>query len=172
MNDKEKNEIIFRMTTRVQTGLSFVEHYLLSQRNAGGPDLAWLRSVYIVFSFHFEILLKSRLVALKSCRDKNDLENKLKKVGHNIEAICAELGNDEFKKISIKEISLENGEYIIKTADKIINVKDFNDIRYDFIEGKIRSVKRDENLKIKESIEGAYDILNKILIENKKIHEN
>ena len=168
MNSEEKNKIIFRMIVRVKTGLSFVEEYLARQPKDSGPDTAYLRSIYIVFSFHFEILLKSRLVAMQSFRDKNDLDNKLKKVGHNIKVICAELGDDELQKINIKKISLVNGEYIIKTTDKTINVKDFNDIRYDFIEGKIRSVKRDENLKITESVEGAYDILNKILIENKK----
>jgi len=166
MDNQEISKITSRMIARAQTGLSFIEHYLDSQRNSSGPDLAWLRSVYIVLSFHFEIILKSRLVASQFFKSKNDLEKKLKKVGHDIMAISRELGNIELKKLNIEKISLNGGEYIIKTTNKTIYINDFNDIRYDFIEGRVRSVKRDENKKIAESVEGARDILKKIIIEN------
>ncbi len=171
MNNEEKGKIIARIVARVQTGLFVIDEYLRLQnsRNSNGPDTAWLRSLYIILSFHFEILLKSRLIAIGSFKDKEDLDNKLKKVGHNVKAIGAELGEGELRKINIETISLidVDGEYIIKTADKTIYIKDFNDIRYDFIEGKVRNIKRDENSRISESVEGVRNILKKIIAENK-----
>lgn len=169
MNNEEKGRIIARMIARVQTGLFVIDEYsrLQSSRNSGGPDTAWLRSLYIILSFHFELLLKSRLVALGSFKDKDDLDYKLKKVGHNVMAMGAELGDSELRKINIEKISLIGGEYIIKTINKTIYIKDFNDIRYDFIEGKVRNIKRDENSRIAESVEGTRDILKKIITENK-----
>jgi len=89
-----------------------------------------------------------------------ELDFKLKKLGHNIKAICDEI--DNLDDIGIKDISFQNGEYKISTFDKMIYVKDFNDIRYDFIEGKIRNLTSNEDLIIEESLNGAYEILKKI----------
>ncbi|KKS64918.1 MAG: hypothetical protein UV34_C0029G0021 [Parcubacteria group bacterium GW2011_GWB1_42_6] len=76
------------------------------------------------------------------------------------EAIQYEI--DNLDDIGIKDISFQNGEYKISTFDKMIYVKDFNDIRYDFIEGKIRNLTSNEDLIIEESLNGAYEILKKI----------
>lgn len=156
-----QKQIAERMLARVSTGFAFIEDkYVFPQRNASGPDLAWVRNVYILFSFYFELLLKSEIVLSKSFNDILELDFKLKKLGHNIKAICDEI--DNIDDIGIKDVSFQNGEYKIATFDKIIYVKDFNDIRYDFIEGKVRNLTSNEDLIIKESLNGAYEILKKI----------
>ncbi|MBU4347261.1 hypothetical protein KKF23_01730 [Patescibacteria group bacterium] len=161
MDNEIKKQIAFRMIARVSTGFAFIEDkYIFPQRNAGGPDLAWVRNVYILFSFYFELLLKSELVLTRSFADIVELSSKLKKLGHNIKAICDDI--DNLDDIGIKDISFKNGEYKIATFDKIIYVKDFNDIRYDFIEGKVRSLTSKEDSVIEDSLIGANEILEKI----------
>jgi hypothetical protein len=167
MNESEQKNIAFKLMARIETGFSFIEDkYLVQQRNSGGPDMAWLRSVYILFSYHFELLLKLALVLTHTFKDEKELNAKLKRLGHNLEAIGSELGGAALENIGITNIFLQNGEYTITTIDKKIYVKDFNDIRYDFIGGKIRNISANEDSIIKESLEGAYDILKKI----KNIH--
>lgn len=149
------------MTVRVFTGLHFIEEkYLIPQRNAGGPDSGWIRNVYILFSFYFELLLKSEIVLTQSFTDVVELSSKLKKLGHNIKAICNEIGN--LDDIGIKDVSYQNGEYKIATFDKVIYVKDFNDIRYDFVSGKVRQLPPNEDTIIEGSLNGAFEILKKI----------
>lgn len=161
MDNEVKKQIAFRIIARVSTGFSFIEDkYIVPQRKAGGPDLAWVRNVYILFSFYFELLLKSAIVLTQPFADIVELSSKLKRLGHNIKAICDEI--DNLDDIGIKDISFQNGEYKIATFDKIIYVKDFNDIRYDFIEGKVRSLTSKEDSIIEESLNGAYEILEKI----------
>lgn len=163
MSDDDKKQIAFRIIARVETGFQFInDKYLVPQRNASGPDTGWLRNIYILFSFYFEILLKSAIVLSKSFVNANELDAKLKKLGHNIEAIGNELRNTILTDIGIESISLNNGEYTIKTTGKTIYVKDFNDIRYDFIGGKIRNVPTNEDSIISDSIESAYEIKKKI----------
>ena len=163
MSEQEIKQITFRMIARVETGLSFInDKYLVQQRNSSGPDTAWLQNVYILFSFYFEILLKSALVISQPFNNEKELKAKLKELGHDINAIGEKLGKTNLKNIGIENIFLKNGEYEIKTTDKLIFVKDFNDIRYDFIEGKIRSIPANEDSIIQESLDGAYEILKKI----------
>jgi len=151
------------MTSRVSTGFTFIEDMedkYTAPQNISGLDAAFVRSVYILFSFYFELLLKSAVVLTQSFSDIVELNSKLKKLGHNIKAICNEI--DNLEDIGIKDVSFQNGEYKIATFDKIIYVKDFNDIRYDFIGGKMRSLAPGEDAIIKDSLMGAYEILKSI----------
>lgn len=165
MDNETKKQIAYRMIARVSTGFAFIEDkYIVPQRNASGPDSAWIWNVYILFSFYFELLLKSAIVLTQSFSDTIELNSKLKKLGHNIKAICNEIDNlDDF---GIKDVSFENGEYKIATFDKMIYVKDFNDIRYDFIEGRLRNLTSKEDSIIEDSLMGAYEILKRIKYEH------
>ena len=46
MNEQEKKEIAQRLTTRVSTGLMFVEFEYLDRHST--PDAAWIRNIYIL----------------------------------------------------------------------------------------------------------------------------
>ena len=161
MDDEVKKKIAYRMTCRVSTGFDFInEKYIVPWHNAGVSDPAWPRNVYILFSYYFELLLKSEIVLSKSFTDKIELDSILKSLGHNIKKICDEINN--LDDIGIKDVSYQNSEYIIATVDKTIYVKDFNDIRYDFIEGKVRQHGEKEDSMIEESLKAADEILKKI----------
>ena len=79
MDESEKKKIGQRLTTRVSTGLSFVEFNYLNHHST--PDVAWIRNIYILLSFYSELLLKAIFVIKKDFVDVADLEAKLKRMG-------------------------------------------------------------------------------------------
>ena len=156
MDESEKKKIGQRLTTRVSTGLSFVEFNYLNHHSI--PDVAWIRNIYILLSFYSELLLKAIFVIKKDFVDVADLEAKLKRMGHSLEAVGKQIGKDELKEFGIKDIKFANNEYLIETDDGIFSVKDFNDIRYDFLDDRMRTLQGDEHEMFKKQI----DIMEKI----------
>lgn len=151
MDEEEKREIGQRLTTRVSTGLSFIEFNYLN--NHSTPDAAWIRNIYILLSFYTELLLKAIFIATKQFNNIGELDNQLRKIGHDFEAAGREIGKDRLSEFDIKNIQFENHEYLIETNVGDFYVKDFNDIRYDFIDGKVRTLHGDEHEKFKKQIE-------------------
>jgi len=165
LNEKEKKQLLINMISRVESGFLFIKSkYLIPQlkKDEISPDILWLRSIYILFSFYFEILLKSMLIPTQKFEDVASINQQFKKLGHNIQAIGNKLGKKTLTELEIKKISLKKDEYIITTSEKTIYVKDFTDIRYDFIKNKIKNITKNEDYIIQQSMEGAEQILNKI----------
>lgn len=160
MDESEKKQIGQRLTSRVSTGLSFIESDYLD--NHPVPDPAWIRNIYILLSFYTELMLKAIFVAKKQFSDVNDLDNQLRKIGHNFVAAGKEIGENELLEFGIKAIQFVNHEYLIETNDGEFYVKDFNDIRYDFIEGKVRKLQGNEHEEFKKQIEIMLAINNKL----------
>ena len=160
---QERIKIAFRITSRVSTGFDFIENYLVENPKT---DPAYLRSIYILLSFYFELLLKARLVLIIKATTKNDLETALRKVSHDIVEIGKHLGDEELSQIGITEISEKDKEYQVDTLSGVARIKNFADIRYDFIENRIRIVSSTEHLILKKSVEVGYEILKKVKIEN------
>ena len=150
MNEDEKKKIGQRLTSRVSTGLSFIEFNYLN--NHSTPDAAWIRNIYILLSFYTELLLKAIFVAKKQFTDVNDLDNQLRKMGHDFVAAGREIGKDELLEFGIKNIRFVNHEYIIEINNGEFYVKDFNDIRYEFLDGQVRTLQGDEHEKFKKQI--------------------
>jgi len=166
MNNQEKYDIAFRMTVRAFAGLSFVEDYL-----TGSPstDPAYLRSLYILLSYSAELILKSRVVMMGNFLNKNKIDNALRDLLHNIEKIGKEIGNVELLKLGINAITKNGDRYILTTTDNNkIYIEDFADIRYDFIEGKIRTVDNQEHERIMGYVEQLFSILQKAKKENEE----
>lgn len=148
MNDQEKRKIAFRMTTRAFASMDFVDDYLSSHLNA--TDSAYLRSLYILLSFAFELILKSRVVVTHDSDCQKCLERKLKNLGHDFIKICQVLGNKELNNVGIKNIESKTASYnnprepkeeysyysVDTVDDKKISIENFNDIRYNFMEGE------------------------------------
>ena len=151
MNEDEKKQIGQRLTTRVSTGLSFIEFNYLN--NHATPDAAWIRNIYILLSFYTELLLKAVFIVKKEFTDVNDLDNQLRKIGHNFVAAGKEIGESELLEFGIKAIRFVNHEYLIETNDGEFYVKDFNDIRYDFLDGRVRTLQGNEHEEFKKQIE-------------------
>ena len=157
MNDKEKYKIAFRLSTGASCGLSFIDDYLYNNQET---DLAYIRSIYMLLSYNTELLLKSRVVMLKSFLNKDKLKNKLTSLSHNLIKIKKELGSDELLKIGIKEITKSDTQYIIKTInDTEIKIEDFTDIRYDYLFGKMRSISGYGHKEIKKYTRDLLNIL-------------
>ena len=151
MDENEKKVIGQRLTTRVSTGLSFIEFNYLN--NHATPDGAWIRNIYILLSFYTELLLKAIFVVKNQFNNIDDLDNKLRKIGHDFVVASQQIGKQELLEFDINDIQFVNHEYLIKTIHGEFYVEDFNDIRYDFIDGRIRTLKGDEHEKFKKQIE-------------------
>ena len=66
-------------------------------------------------------------------------------MGHNLELIGQKIGKDNLIVFGIKKIKCLQPDYLIETESGDFYVEDFIDIRYDFIDGKIRKLKGDEH---------------------------
>ena len=162
MNQEEKNKIAQRLSARVETGLSFIEFDYLDRHEK--PDAAWIRNIYILLSFYTELLLKAIFVASKEFSDISDLDKKLKGVGHNLSNLGHQMGARDLLKFGIKQIKPVDSGFEVQVNDVNFFTEDFTDIRYDFIECKIRKLNGTEH----ESFRKQIDILRKI---NKTLKE-
>ncbi|MDP3956808.1 MAG: hypothetical protein Q8P97_02320, partial [bacterium] len=79
MNKTEKEKIAQKMVTVSSTTLQLVE---MSFEEYADP--AYLRPFYILLSYIFEIILKSRLVIISKFANRQILRKYLKSLGHNI----------------------------------------------------------------------------------------
>ncbi|MFY9463391.1 MAG: hypothetical protein WAP52_04390 [Candidatus Sungiibacteriota bacterium] len=88
------------------------------------------RSYYILLSYAFELMLKSRLVAVTNITE----DELIKTYGHNVNKILQKLKDlDELGKIGVKVLPEEIKSHIYKietTDNKTFYVHDFTNIRY------------------------------------------
>ena len=168
MDGTYKKEIAVRMTTRAATGLYFIEDFL-SDSIHGAKDGAYFRSLCILLSYSFELLLKAQFVMTREFVDKKSLESELRDLNHNIVRISTRLGTVELDAIGIKSVTPRTSSsfvgYVIQTKPgKKIVIEDFIDIRYDFTKDALRNLpENDEFIEWKDE---ALAIYNKI----KKLH--
>lgn len=177
MDIEKKRKIAFRIMNWGAQPVKFVRDYLQPLRN--DLDEPRLRSFYILLSFGFELILKSRVVMLSNASDKDELNEELQKLGHNFVKISDTLGS-ELKNIGITKIELkiakcnnpknpddEYSYFIIETVDgKKISIENFTDIRYGCIGGGMRIVDKAEHKKIIEYTTGILEIWEKVKISN------
>lgn len=143
MSETEKRKIAQRLYVRIETGLHFIEFEYLDRHKS--PDLAWIRNIYILLSFYTELLLKLIIVLIKDFSDTDDLDKTLRKFGHNLECLANEIGINELSTLGIRSVIYKNANYTFKMVGGTFSVEDFTDIRYDFIDGKVRTIYGDEH---------------------------
>ncbi|MFA5841528.1 MAG: hypothetical protein WC835_01020 [Candidatus Paceibacterota bacterium] len=145
MSEAEKKEIAQRLTTRVSTGVLFVELNYLDRHST--PDAAWIRNIYILLSFYTELLLKAIFTIKGNFVDVANLDERLRKMGHNLETIGKEIGSLELLSFGIKNIKYLNPKdgYIVETETGCFYVQDFNEIRYDFMDSRVRTLDGSEH---------------------------
>ena len=142
MNASERKKILQKLTARVSTGLLFVQLNYLDLHQT--PDSAWIRNIYILLSFYTELLLKAVYVCEKNPVSLKDLDKKLRAQGHDLSSIGNQIGKERLLKYGIKEIKkMKDHEYRMVTNIGSFFVKDFNDIRYDFLDDRVRVLKGD-----------------------------
>ncbi len=167
MNNQEKHKYAYALTSVASTGLSFIENSLSSIMNEA-TDMAYLRSFYILLSYNFELVLKSRVVMIKSFSDKKSINNELGKLGHDITKIGKTLATN-LEELGVKEI-IENGSQykIVTTDNKEIYIENFTKIRYDFLDDVMRNVDNQEHTRIKEYADILVSILRKAKQKNEE----
>lgn len=139
MRPRTKQAILRRLVTRIRTGTSFIEFVYLDRYKT--PDTAWIRNIYILLSFYTELLLKAIYVYEKKHGSKKDLDVVFRKQSHNLERIANDIGETVLLKYGIFEVKrMRTNEYRIKTDVGNFYVKDFIDIRYDFVDGRVRKL--------------------------------
>ena len=158
MTNKEKHKYAYKLTSVASTGLSFIGNSLAClMQNA--TDLAFLRSFYILLSYNFELILKSRVVMLENFSDKNAINDELRKLGHDIAKIAEKLGENNLKDLGIKEISENNQYKITTTENRVVYVENFTKIRYDFLDDVMHNVDNQEHERIKEYAKILTDVI-------------
>ena len=158
MNQQEKYKYAYKLTSVASTGLSFIEDSLVKMMS-DATDLAWLRSFYMLLSYNFELILKSRVVMVGNFPDKNAVNDELRKLGHDIKKISKNLGETNLKDLGIKEI-VENNQYKITTTDNMeIYIENFTKIRYDFLDDVMRNIDSQEHDRIKEYTKTLIDVV-------------
>jgi hypothetical protein len=162
MTEQDKKVILQRLTQRVSTGLHFIESEYLDRHE--NPDVAYIRNIYILLSYYSELLLKAVFVAEGSFENISRLDAQLIKLGHDLEDIAVAIGDVSLAKYRIKKVVLDKHEYNVETELGDFRVNDFVDIRYDFLDGRVRTIWGDEHKKFVEQI----DIMRSI---NKQLQE-
>ena len=161
MNNQEKYKYAYSLTSAASVGLSFIEDSLSNTINET-TDNAYLRSFYILLSYNFELILKSRVVMIGDFIDKDKMNYDLRKLGHDIEKIKNKLGNINLSDLGIKKIEqvAKNTRYKIVTTDnKKVFIDNFTKIRYDFLDDIVRSIDNIENKRIEEHIKILTDVI-------------
>ena len=144
MRGRTKQMILRRLVTRIRTGTMFIELNYLNIHPT--PDAAWIRNIYILLSFYTELLLKAIYVYEKNYSSRKELKQILTNQRHNLEKIAAEIGIEILEKYGIFEVKkMRTHEYRIKTDVGNFYVKDFVDIRYDFLTARVRKLKGNEH---------------------------
>ena len=186
MNIEEKRKIAFRIWNWGAQPVKFVRDYLRDDLDNFGDssiDEPCLRSHYILLSYGFEMILKSRVAMLSTVQDEDELNEELQKLGHNFVKISDALGG-ELKNIGITKIELKIAKcnnpknpddkysyFIIETVDgKKISIENFTDIRYGCIGGGMRIVDNSEHKKIVEYATAILEVWEKVKTSNDNTH--
>lgn len=161
MTNEEKHKYAYKLTSVASTGLSFIEDSLAClMRDV--TDLAFLNPFYILLSYNFELILKSRIVMLGNFSDKNAINDELRKLGHDMTKIGKKLGENNLKDLGVKEIS-ESNQYnqykITTTENREVYIENFIKIRYNFLDDVMHNVNSQEHERLKEHTKILTDII-------------
>lgn len=168
----EQKTLTNRAISRAKTGLYFIVE-CLDKIHRHGTDAAFSRSIYILLSFNFELILKSRVILTRSGTAQEDLLKDLKH--HDLEKISRELPGDSLNDINISSIAkrhnMDFDEYEIKivNGEKII-IQDLVDVRYDFIKNSLRNSDPNESGRIRKEIDIMLGMIKKMEEMLKQTH--
>jgi len=172
-NKSEKEKLAERAIFRANSGLYFLDE-CLEHFHRGGTDAAFSRSLYILFSYNFELIIKSYLLLVSNKTKKEDLLKEIK--SHNLEKLSKKFPAGVLKNICIKNIQKNNvfgfDQYEIEmiNGEKII-IQDFTDIRYDFEKDALRGVDHNEAITMKRWVDNlleATKIIMKMVFVDKR----
>lgn len=151
----EKELLAERAVFRANSGIHFLDE-CLTHIHKGGTDAAFSRSVYILFSYNFELILKSRILLASNMTDRKELVKVIK--SHNLETLSKMLSPEELKSINISTVQrvVNSGfvEYLVEILDGCrITFQDFIDVRYDFEKDYLRNIDIAESARMRKEVE-------------------
>jgi hypothetical protein len=162
---KTKKEILAnRAISRARSGLYFLEE-CLTHIHRGGTDAAYSRSIYILFSYNFELILKSRLLLASSFTEQKELIKEVK--SHDLEKLSKKLSKDELSSIGVEAIKKEENfgfiEYVVELIEgNKITLQDLTDVRYDFEKDVLRNSDKNESNRMQAEVEALLKMTKKI----------
>ena len=138
------------MTVRASSALDFIDDFL---QGHNAKDGAYFRSICILLSYSFELLLKSVVVFTSEYNSKDELEKELRNLNHDLIKIAVQLGEDKLQRIGIIGVDRRStpafiGYIVNTTSGKQITVENFIDIRYDFTNDSLRDLPEDEEFRL------------------------
>jgi|SRR3989344_2469457 len=162
--EKKKKAVANRTISRAQSTLYFLEEFLRDKQ--GGTDAAYSRSLYILLSYSFELILKSLMVLTSNATSIQALDKELRKPLHDFEGIFKKLNKVGLLNVGLKNIVRKQRrsfiEYIVETDDNKILIQDFTNVRYDFISDDLRDPDANEMNRIKIEIKSLLTVTKKI----------
>ncbi len=162
----EKNEIAKRAIMRAKSGLNFLQDIALPCVRSG-TDAAYSRSIYVLLSYNMELLLSALFILGSNSNSKSKIINSLKAASklHNLQSLFYSIPK-EFR-FGIMSVTRKNVNEFVKYEVKIQNssiiIEDFIDVRYDFKEGKLRALDKNEGNRLKESVEVLLNFVNNVI---------
>ena len=168
IGDKAKDEksiLAERAIFRANSGFLFIDA-CLEHFHRGGTDAAYSRSLYVLFSYNFELMLKSRILLSSSSNSREKLLENIK--SHDLKLLSEKLSTVELKGIDITGIERIKESGFVKYAINLIDgrqiiLQDCTDVRYDFGKNALRNVDQEESKKMKNDIETLLKITKKII---------
>lgn len=152
---------------RAKSGLLFLDECLI-HIHKGSTDVVFSRSLYILFSYNFELILKACILLASKQTEREDLIKEIK--SHNLEELSKKLLQDTLNGLGIRHVRQEKSlgftKYVIKMIKgNDIVVQDLIDIRYDFEKDLLRNIDPNESGRMKEEVEIMLGITRKIMKE-------
>jgi len=161
-----ENEILAKGAIfRANSGFWFLEE-CLTYIHRGGTDVAFSRSLYILFSYNFELILKARILLESRQTRRDDLIKEIK--SHDLEELSKRLSKNALNGLDIKNIRRGESsgftEYVIEmfSGDKIV-LQDLVDVRYDFVKNSLRKFDPEESNKMKNEAKIMISMTKKIM---------
>lgn len=162
--DDKKFELAKRMIARAQTGLHFLDA-CLERIHRGGTDAAYSRSIYILLSFNFELMLKARAVLAANNLVEGDLMSGLRH--HNLLDLFKILRDQNVDDLGIQSVEKVDGKFVeyevVMNNGNRITIPEFINVRYDFEQDDLRDSDPQESQRIKREVALFLDITKKII---------
>jgi len=163
---ENENEILAKGAIfRANSGLHFIDE-CLTHIHRGGTDAAFSRSLYILFSYNFELILKARILLASRQTKREDLIKEIK--SHNLEKLSYKLLKENLGDLDIKNIQQRESsgftEYFIEmvSGDNIV-VQDLVDVRYDFDKDSLRNSVSNESERMKSEVKVMLNMTKKVM---------
>ncbi len=156
------SDIYEKLIVAVESDTYFLENYLERYPETDMAGVG-LRSSFLLVSFYWEFILKALYAKTMHFNEENELIKKLIELNHKLDVIAKDIKKEYLEEVGIRNVLKNNDGYDIRLVDRrIITVKDFTAIRYDFLDGKIREITKKENKEMLSAIEDMRIIINKI----------